>query len=168
MKKLLCVVVAIAMLLSNLAIVASAAETTYTVAGDFLTPAWTPAENEMTQGTYEYDGAAYDYALTAEVAAAGTYNFKVTNGTWDVAYPAANFTFVTTDAGEVTIYFDSATQAIAVAGDIIDNSEFVVESVTAVGNGDGTWLNNVNWDPAAEVNDLTEIEPGVWQIVYEN
>ena len=168
MKKLLCVVVAIAMLLSNLAIVASAADTTFTVAGDFLTPAWDPTANEMTAGTYEFDGAAYDYALTAEVAAAGTYNFKVTNGTWEVAYPAANFTFVTTDAGEVTIYFDSTTQAIAVGGDIIDNSEFVVESVTAVGNGDGAWLNGVNWDPAATENDLTEIEPGVWQIVYEN
>lgn len=168
MKKLLCVVVAIAMLLSNLAIVASAADTTYTVAGDFLTPAWTPSANEMTQGEYELDGASYDYALTAEVAAAGTYNFKVTNGTWDVAYPANNFSFTTTDLGEVTIYFDSATQAIAVAGDIIDNSEFVVESVTAVGNGDGTWLNGVNWDPAATENDLTEIASGVWQIVYEN
>ncbi len=168
MKKLLCVVVAIAMLLSNLAIVASAADTTYTVAGDFLTPAWDPSANEMTQGTYEFDGAAYDYAITAEIAAAGTYNFKVTNGTWDVAYPANNFSFTTTDAGEVTIYFDSATQAIAVGGEIIDNSEFVVEVITAVGNGDGTWLNGANWDLNASANDLTEIEPGVWQIVYEN
>jgi hypothetical protein len=137
----------------------------FTVAGDCMTPAWDPSSNEMTKGEYEFDGVAYDYAITVDVEE-GTWNFKVTNGTWDVAYPANNFSFTVTDFGAVTIYFDSATQAIAVDGEYIDNSEFVVETITAVGNGDGTWLNGANWDPSDVTNDLTEIAPGVWEITY--
>ena len=139
----------------------------YTVAGDCMTPAWDPSSNEMTYGAYTVNGVAYDYALTADVDA-GTWNFKVTNGTWDVAYPAQNFSFTVTDFGAVTIYFNSTTHEIAVDGEFIDNSEFVVETVTAVGNGDGTWLNGANWDPADVSNDMTEIAPGVWEISYEN
>ncbi len=139
----------------------------FTVAGDCMTPAWDPASNEMTKGEYEFGGVAYDYALTTD-AEEGTWNFKVTNGTWDVAYPAQNFSFTVTDFGSVTIYFNSTTHEIAVDGEYIDNSEFVVEVITAVGNGDGTWLNGASWDQTDSTNDMTEVAPGVWEITYEN
>ena len=137
----------------------------FTVAGDCMVPAWDPASNEMTFGAYELNGVAYDYALDVDVEE-GTWNFKVTNGTWDVCYPAQNFSFKVTDFGTVTIYFNSTTNEIAVDGEFIDNSEFVVETVTAVGNGDGTWLNGADWDPSDATNDMTEVAPGVWEISY--
>ncbi|MCI7084681.1 dockerin type I domain-containing protein, partial [bacterium] len=140
----------------------------YTVAGDAALTGvmWDPASNEMTEGTYEFDGNAYDFAITFEDVEAGAYGFKVTNGTWDVAYPDGNFTFSTGDTGYVKIYFNSETKEIAVDAQYPKTWE--LESIIAVGNGDGTWLNGANWDLTDTSNLLTEVEPGIWEITYED
>lgn len=166
----LSVMLVLSMCVTGISVSAETAEDTttiFTVAGDFLTPAWDPSANEMVEGMYELDGIVYDYAITVP-AEEGTHNFKVTNGTWDVSYPSNNVSFAVTDYGDVTIYFNSETHSIAVDGEYIDNSEFVVESITAVGNGDGTWLNGANWDVSDVSNDMTEVVPGVWEITYED
>ena len=140
----------------------------YTVAGDAgLTGVmWDPASNEMTEGSYEFDGNTYDFAITFEDVPAGAYGFKVTNGTWDEAYPAGNFTFSTGDTGYVKVYFNSETKEIAVDPQYPKTWE--LESIIAVGNGDGTWLNGANWDLTDTSNLLTEVEPGIWEITYED
>ncbi len=166
----LSVMLVLSMCVTGISVSAETAEATtaiFTVAGDFLTPAWEPSANEMVEGMYELDGIVYDYAITVP-AEEGTHNFKVTNGTWDVSYPSNNVSFAVTDYGDVTIYFNSETHSIAVDGEYIDNSEFAVESITAVGNGDGTWLNGANWDVSDVSNDMTEVVPGVWEITYED
>ncbi|MGN0453685.1 MAG: alpha-amylase family glycosyl hydrolase [Ruminococcus sp.] len=140
----------------------------YTVAGDAALTGvmWDPASNPMTEGTYEFDGNAYDFAITFEDVPAGDYGFKVTNGTWDEAYPAGNFTFSTGDTGYVKVYFNSETKEIAVDAQYPKTWE--LESIIAAGNGDGTWLNGANWDLTDTSNLLTEVEPGIWEITYED
>ncbi|MDY3861580.1 MAG: dockerin type I domain-containing protein, partial [Ruminococcus sp.] len=140
----------------------------YTVAGDAALTGvmWDPASNEMTEGTYEFDGNTYDFAITFEDVPAGAYGFKVTNGTWDEAYPTGNFTFSTGDTGYVKVYFNSETKEIAVDPEFPKTWE--LESIIAVGNGDGTWLNGANWDLTDTSNLLTEVETGIWEITYED
>ena len=87
----------------------------YYVAGEaaLCGPNWeanTPA-NQMTKGA---DGL---YAKTFANVAAGTYQLKVTDGTWDNCWggdgPEGNYQF-TTEAGDVTVKFDPATKQISV------------------------------------------------------
>ena len=140
----------------------------YTVAGDVgLTGfEWDTTQNQMTYGTYTYQDATYDYAITFENVTAGSHSFKVTNGTWDEAYGngSENYTFTLSEASPVTIYFNSETKEINVESDAL--SSFVFESITVAGNGDGTWLNGAVWDTTDTSNDMTEISDGVYQIVY--
>ena len=79
----------------------------------------TPA-NQMTKGA---DGL---YAKTFTNVAAGTYQLKITDGTWDNSWggdgPEGNYQF-TTEAGDVTVKFDPATKQISVdlPGQPVDN-----------------------------------------------
>lgn len=142
----------------------------YTVAGDagLTGVAWNPAKNSMTHGEYTFDNSAYDYAITFADVAASTYSFKVTDGTMSNAWGdnGSNYTFNLTDTCPVTIYFNSDTKKIAVGAQYLDH--FTLYAITAVGNGDGTWLNGVAWDVTDPSNDMTEIEPGVFQITYKD
>ena len=45
-------------------------------------------------------------------------------------------------------------------------TELNVQSMRAVGNGDGNWLNSVSWDPASDSNLMTEVSPKVYEITY--
>ena len=140
----------------------------YTVAGDAgLTGVeWDPAMNTMTAGSYTYNGADYDYAITFDNVTAGSHSFKVTNGTWDASWGngSENYSINLSAACPVTIYFNSVTTAIDVEAEFL--SSFVFESITVAGNGDGTWLNGAIWDTTDTSNDMTEIADGVYQIVY--
>ncbi len=141
----------------------------WTVAGDegLTGYVWDPAENEMTKGDYTYNDASYDYMIQFDDVAAGSYGCKVTNGTWDECYPADNnIAITTTDTGYVRVYFNSDTKDIAV--DAEKSGEWTLEYITAVGNGDGNWLNGEDWNIAAESNKMTEVEPGIWEISYDN
>ncbi|MDD5796768.1 MAG: alpha-amylase family glycosyl hydrolase, partial [Oscillospiraceae bacterium] len=143
-------------------------EIKYYIAGDegLVGVQWDPAGVELVKGEYTYDGAAYDYSVTFNDVAAGSYAFKVTDGTWTNCWgkDGGNFTVNLTKAADVTVYFNSESKAIAVESDGIGAWEF--EYITAAGNGDGAWLNGANWDPADETNIMTEVEPGIWEITY--
>lgn len=142
----------------------------YTVAGDAgLTGAeWDPSSNEMTKTSVTFEEKEYDYAITFADVAAGSYGFKVTNGTWDEAWGVGenNYTFTLSDACDVSIYFNSESKEIAVQADFLQ--DFELEYITAVGNGDGTWLNGANWDLTDETNIMTETSEGsgIWTITY--
>jgi hypothetical protein len=122
----------------------------------------------MTAGAYTFDGADYDYAITFADVAAGSYAFKVTDGTWDNSWgvDGGNYSITLATACDVTIYFNSTTTAIAV--DAAGLTTFVLETITAVGNGEEAWLNGASWDVANTSNDMTEVAPGIWEITYEN
>ena len=80
-----------------------------------------------------------------------------------------NVTFNVTEAGTFTVYCDGT--KTWVEGDNVEPiSELDVQSVTVVGNGtpDGdNWLNNIEWDPAAEANHMTKVgDTAVYEIEY--
>ncbi len=140
----------------------------WTVAGDegLTGVMWDPATNEMAQGEYTFNDGSYDYMIQFDDVAAGSYGFKVTNGTWDECYPDSNFPVTTNDTGYVKVYFNSATKEIAVDAEYAFDWE--LEYITAVGNGDGTWLNGESWAVDSVDNRMTEVQPGIWEITYED
>ena len=80
-----------------------------------------------------------------------------------------NVTFNVTAECDVTVTFDPATKFVTVSGDGVEMvTDLDVEKVIAVGNGDGNWLNGVNWDPADDSNMLEEVADGLYTITYED
>lgn len=108
MKRLIAILAVLALCLSVLPMAALAADTTYYLAGSFND--WTSNGYQMTQ-----DGSVWKYTITN--LAVGNHEFKVTNGTWDVAYPSANYAFEVETACDVTITFNADNQEITVSGD---------------------------------------------------
>ncbi len=114
---------------------------------------------------------------------AGKYQFKVAG-----VNPAAaegeeplwygneldgNIAIEVTDICDVTITFDptvaEAGKNVTYSGDFVKAVEGInVEYMNAVGNGDGNWLNGVNWDPAERENEMTKISDGVYQVRYND
>lgn len=165
MKKLISVALALALVLS-MAVCAFAAGT-YIVAGSagLCGANWDPADssNTMTQ-----DGDVYTITYTdVEV---GTYEFKVTDGSWSNSWGdnGGNYKFAVTQKGDITITFNPATQEITVSGSGIGEATINVDYVIAVGAGAGNFLNNVNWEPNNQANLMTKIAPDVYYIAYEN
>ncbi|MGN1467256.1 MAG: hypothetical protein ACI4W1_03005, partial [Ruminococcus sp.] len=143
-------------------------ETKYYIAGDegLVGVQWDPAGVELVKGEYTYDGAAYDYSVTFNDIAAGSYAFKITDGTWTNCWgkDGGNFPVNLVSDADVTVYFNSESKAIAVESEGLGAWE--LEYISAVGNGDGAWLYGANWDPADESNIMSEVEPGIWEITY--
>ena len=92
---------------------------TYIVAGtaELCGVAWTPneASNQMTDA--DGDGI---YTITFTAVAAGEHAFKVTDGTWDNAWPGEDYKFTTVSEADVTINFNAADKTIEVVSDGID------------------------------------------------
>ena len=130
---------------------------------------WDPTDlnNQLTDnGDGTYSKVYYDVAV-------GEYEFKVVECMPDGAMnwigknnSANNLLIEVTAVCDVTVTIDAVTKVITVTGSDVEEPGFEVEYIAAVGNGDGSWLNGVNWDPADESNRLTEIAPGVFQITY--
>ena len=158
--------------LSVTVISVSAADSVYVVAGvaELCGTLWDPspetsADNIMTakeDGTYEI--------VYSDVAVMNGYQFKVVgDGTnwYGVDGGNDNFTFNVKSECDVTITFDPEALKITVTGDGVEiPTDLVIESMRAVGNGDGNWLNGVAWDPAADENLMTEVADNVYEITY--
>ena len=145
------------------------AQDTYIVAGnatDIFGTSWNgnDANNTMTYANdvwskeYTVSGAMTDVQLKA-----------VKNGeTWIGDETGNNVTFNLSGAGTFTVYCDGT--KTWVEGDIVSFSDGLdVQSVTLVGNGtsDGSgWLNNIEWNPAAEANHMTKVSDGVYEIEF--
>ena len=67
--------------------------------------------NTANQMTLNSDGL-YEKVYTN--VAVGSYEFKVTDGTWDNCWPASNYVLEVTEVSDVTITFDESTKAVAV------------------------------------------------------
>ena len=117
-----------------------------------------PMGNNVWAKEYTVSGAMKDVQLKA-----------VKNGTtWIGDETGNNVTFNLTGAGTFTVYCDG--EKTWVEGDIVSISGPVeIESVTLVGNGiaDGSgWLNNINWDQAAEANHMTRVWDSRFEATY--
>ncbi len=78
-------------------------------------------------------------------------------------------TFNLTGAGTFTVVYDPEENYTYVEGDIVEFiTEFEYDTVFAVGNGEGKWLNGAAWDPAYAANELTKVADDVWEIEFEN
>ena len=181
-KKAISLLLSLMLIVTSLSVtiisVSAADGSVYKVAGsDELTgdgPDWQPSaelspSNVMTakeDGTYEkvYTDVQVgnSYAIkVVENTADGNFNWYGIDGGED------NFIFNVTSVCDVTVTFDPTTLSITVTGDgVVIPEGFDVESIRTVGNGDGNWLNGVAWDPKADENLMTEVEPNVYEITY--
>ncbi len=178
-KRILSIVLAICLLLTLVPTTAFADLTkeTYVVAGisDLCGSNWDPnpeasPDNVMTDN----DGDGTYQKVYTNVAVMDGYQFKVVKYTptgeqtwYGIDGGIENFNFNVKSVCDVTITFDTATLKITVTGDGVEiPTTLNVESMRTVGNGDGNWLNDVNWDPAADENLMAEVSPGVFEITY--
>ena len=163
MKKLIGIVVALALVLAMLPVAAFAANNYYVAGVSALCGSnWSQndAKNVMTA-----NGDVY--TKTYSNVKVGTYEFKITDGTWNNSWGdgSGNYKFAVTTAGDITITFNSSTKKITVSGTGVGEAKMEIKYVTAVGAGKGGFLNNVDWNPAAASNKMTE-ENGVYTITY--
>ncbi len=124
------------------------------------------ADNKMTAGK---NGI---YSITYKNVAAGDYELKVTNGTWETSWPAENYKFNVAEAADVTVEFDSTngTVTVKVGGKTTDkeedkkpvvdpNASYFVAGVEA--------LCGSNWNEKDEANKMTYAN-GVYTLTYKN
>ena len=144
----------------------------YTVTGDGIPgPAYYLAGsfNDWNVAGYKMTKSGNIWKYTISNLAAGSYAFKVTNGTWDEEYPVGynnNKTFEVATACDVTITFDETTKDIKVTGTGLAGA-LAVSSVHVAGNGvaDNPWVNGIEWSSDAEENKMTA-NNGVYTITY--
>ena len=174
-KKIVSIVLAMCMVLSMCVVagfsVSAATEDAYFVVGtpNLCGKEWVNADPDNQMQLNEETGL---YERTYEALAPDLYLFKVTNGTWDDGHNwggvLGNYYLQIDEVCDVTVQFNPATDTITCVGDGIGTYQMEVDKLYAVGNGEDTWLNDVAWDPAADANEMTEIEPGVYQITFED
>ena len=146
-------------------------DNTYVVAGspaDIFGTAW-DATNEDNLMTENGDGK-FEKTYTADKAYEGVQLKVVKNGAeWIGDSTGNNVTFDLTDAGEFTVTIDPETNEITVTGDNVKFSDVMpYDTVYAVGNGEGAWLNGAAWDPSFAANEMTEVAEGVFEIEFAN
>lgn len=139
MKKLLSIVLSLIIcgsLVGNFGLKASAANV-YSVAGDaaICGIAWDPSINQMVLTEN------HDYAITFASIPAGTYSFKITDGTWNNTWGAEDgsaYSITLSDASKVSIYFNPSTAAITVdAANLVATSKTIhTANITANGGAD--------------------------------
>ena len=146
-----------------------APEGTYYVAG---VPAlcgseWVAAD-EANLMTWNGESCLFEKVYPA--VPAGTYQFKVTDGTWNNTWgkDGQNYTFEVTAVCDVTVTFEPNSKAVNAAGDSVAAvTSLEISSITAVGAGKGNFLSGKSWDVAAAVNHMTA-NGSVYTITYEN
>ena len=144
----------------------------YTAAGSPQSFFGTEWDATNTSNDLHYNESTALYEITYQNAQpADSVSFKIVkNHSWgEGAYPDNNFIFKIESECDVTITFDPNTCEVNATGDgvrIIDELE--AYSVIAVGNGEDTYLNGVNWDPSDTSNSLTEISDGIWEMTMED
>ena len=140
----------------------------FSVAGEagLCGSAWMPEDINNMMTDEDADGI---YTITYTNVAAGSYQFKVTDGTWNNSWggdgPDGNYLLTLTVDGDVTINFNTADNSIEVIGaDPVPpvKEPLVINSVHVAGMAD---LTGADWDPTA--NQMVE-ENGIYVITFEN
>jgi hypothetical protein len=125
--------------------------------------------NEANLMTKQADGT-YTKEYTVDKAYDAVQLKSVKNGAeWIGDETGNNVTFNLTGAGTFTVTYDPEANVTTVSGDIVAFiTEFEYDTVFAVGNGEGFWLNGASWDPSYAANEMTEVAEDVWEITFEN
>ena len=131
----------------------------YYVAGvaELCGNAWACGD-EANKMTLDSDGL---YKKTYEQVGAGTYEFKVTDGTWDNSWGnnGANYSFTLTEEKNVTITFHPGTKEIGVVlTDVVVEELYVVAGFGA--------LCGSEWNPGDLNNKLSLKENGLYEKTY--
>ena len=150
----------------------------FTLAGssNFLGTAWAPAPDEyvMTKGS---DGN-YTITVPAVKAVSGAiYEVKVVEfkdgdqnqAIWHgVPGTGNNVDFGLKSDCDVTVTYNPSTGEIKVTGAGVTEASYKIDYVTVVGNGKDvpSFVNGVEWDPAAESNKMTATG-SVYEITYK-
>ncbi len=157
-KRLVSILLVLAMALAMLPMTVIAANGDYTVAGSegLCGVNWDPSKNPMT------DNGDGTFTITFADVAAGTYEFKVTDGTWNNSWGnnGDNYRFELTGTSDVTIHFNVFTGAITVEAASLKKSDYYVAGSEE--------LCDVEWDPGYEDNKMTyNEETGLYEIVFD-
>ena len=162
MKKHICLLMAIAMLVCCIPFSAFAAdEGYYTVAGteDLCGSGWNP-EDSNNQMTLNAETGLYE--KTFESVPAGTHQFKVTDGTWTNSWGAdggsANYEFTTTEVKNIKITFNADTKEITV-------TEITIVPYYVAGT---EALCGVGWNPGYEGNKMSLNAEGLYYKTFKN
>ena len=125
--------------------------------------------NEANLMTKQADGT-YTKEYTVDKAYDAVQLKSVKNGAeWIGDETGNNVTFNLTGAGTFTVTYDPEANVTTVSGDIVQFiTDFEYDTVFAVGNGEGFWLNGAAWDPAYAANEMHEVAEDVWEITFEN
>ena len=112
--------------------------------------------NEANLMTKQADGT-YTKEYTVDKAYDAVQLKSVKNGAeWIGDETGNNVTFNLTGAGTFTVTYDPEANVTTVSGDIVAFiTEFEYDTVFAVGNGEGFWLNGASWDPAYVANEMS-------------
>ena len=166
MKKALAFVMAFAMVAGFFAAVgaeeAKAADGDYYVAGDAALCGATWSANDANNAMTDNGDGTYSKVYSA--VAAGTYQFKVTDGTWDNSWGngSGNYSLVIESTCDVTITFTVDTTTVTATGDGIAEPELPTGYYVA---GDAA-LCGVAWSENNADNAMTDNGNGTWSKVY--
>ena len=145
---------------------------TYRVAGvaELCGSDWDPADDNNLM-TLNADTGLYEKTYTG--VQPGEYPIKVVETRSDgmmIWYGSArdmNVAIYVSAVCDVTVTFNATTHAIGVVGiSAVEKAWMDIDAIRVVGNGDGAWLNGINWNPTADENKMTEVSPGVYEITY--
>lgn len=161
MKRLIAILAVLALCLSVLPMAAFAADATYYVAGSFND--WKADGTAMTK-----EGNLWKCTVNM---AKGKHEFKVTNGTWNVSYPSANYAVEVTAACDVTITFDPNSKAITVSGAGLAGPAYYVAGSFNNWKANGTtmtkegnvWKCTINM---TQGNHEFKVTNGTWDVAY--
>ncbi len=151
-------------------------EVVYVVAGnqEFIGSNWygcyyDVTENVMTKIGDVYELTVKDVPVQKAAQLKVVANYPDNTQEWLGDSYGNNIIFNITEDCDVTVTFNPDTKEIAVTGTGVQlKEEIEIGGMYAVGNGEDNWLNNVVWDPADDLNLMTEITDNVYQISYEH
>ena len=176
-KRMLSILITLCMVLLLVPTTAFAEDSVYVVAGvsELCGTYWDGSPETSTDNIMEAQTDGTYKKVYTNVAVMNNYQFKIVENFADGTQNWIgigidnndNFTFSVVSVCDVTITFDPETSKITVTGDGVEiPTELNVESMRAVGNGDGNWLKGVSWDPDSDENLMTEVSPKVYEITY--
>ncbi len=153
------------------------AEPTYVVAGTSElcnNYTWIGDPTKAPENVMSKDGDVYKLVFPA--APAGNHSVKVVENPadgspaiWHGDSTGNNINLNISAPCDVTVTYNPATQTVDVTGENVKIiKELKIDHITAVGGGDGNWLNGAVWDPADLSNEMTEISDKVYQIRYND
>ena len=114
-------------------------------------------------------GANGVYSITYSNVAAGDYELKVTDGTWDNCWPAENYKFNVAEAADVVVEFDSVNKVVTVkvGGKTTEKEENKVDPNASYYVAGVAGICGSEWKENDEANKMT-YKDGVYTITYKD